>query len=630
MPKSEKGRKTLVWLFTEKTATWVTLMKGRDRSCHSASKWQHISTGVWGLFKKSDFIFLFSAIAMSFALAATSVGADGKASAFSKVFEKAKTRFADGHKDDALKLLSDFPDEKLKAHDMQVKYFALGRWYQEVLRYPESKQALQKCLEIKCSQTGYVHYLLGHAFKAEGKLKEAIDHFNKTIESKPARNIIYQARSEFSDIYMALKQPKKAQAHLKYLERRWRGTIQHPDVVWKLIGVELALNRKWRACRWTRTMYSRYAGHPLVKSWGVDLPDNQYEGKALGCLASPNDLKVRIRRLQLYGQEDRARQEIDLLLSRSKPSSRYQVDLMLVQFLERQGYPDEALAALIRHHEQQKNDRRYLTLLAKVASRAGEYPTAIGAYYKMYKMNSRNSTGRRALFSAAFLSYQSQDYDGASRKFQELVKRFPRSGLARDAKWHLAWVRYLKRDFKGAQIAFQKLMKESYRRRRRRYQPFNNDRTRYWLAMSYVRQENLPEAREIFQRIATNNSYSYYSILAHERLRQLPAPDLQRTVASKDNSEDIIQPGDLVTPTPEPETVADAAIADGSEDESEDSLPEDEASAEKAEDIAEGDTTIATPEDAQEEAKDERIVVTPCSDPRVMPRSWDASRGPPL
>lgn len=529
------------------------------------------------------------------------------ANTYLEALEKAKSFVEEKKYDKAIEKFEKLDSEKLSNKEKDLRAFSLAEWLQQV---GQNQKSLEYLLQIQTNEyvpKEYSQYLIGHAYKMSNEYEKAMKAFSSVIDQKPNRSLVYDARFEFSEMAMQLGKETKAHAHLKYLERRWRGSVRHPEVIWRLISVEMARKRKWLACRWARKMYSSYSGHELVSHWGADLPNNTFNGKPLGCLATTNDLERRIKRLQLYGQAQRAREELDLMISRSPKSTKHEVDILLAEFLISQGYPDEALQTLIQHYEKLKNDFDYQLLLAKTASKASESTTAVGAYYRAYNMQPRSAAGRRALFSAAFLSYQSQDYDGASRKFQELVKKHPGSGLARDSKWHLAWIRYLRQDYKGAQVAFEKLQNETYGSRRRRYRPFNDDRTRYWLAMSYLRQDNQAQAKSIFSKIVSNNSFSYYSLLSEERMASIKLEiTLPRSMASSEliNAE-TSNATDLATTQPEGESEE----AMGEEE-------QDGASSEQA-DI---DTPIESEEERAEESKEEKLVVSSFADPKLQKR----------
>ncbi|MGA2870883.1 MAG: tetratricopeptide repeat protein, partial [Verrucomicrobiota bacterium] len=331
---------------------------------------------------------------------------------------------------------------------------------------------------------------------------------------------------EMSEIAMHTNKLVRAQEHLQYLERRWRSNPRYPEIIWNLMLVEMKENRKYLACKWARKLFAKYPGHALVKDWGIELPNNLVDGEKVGCAASDKDVQQRMRDLQLAGADQKARQEIDFLRAHARPNEKTHTDTMLANYYEMQGYPDEALQILIQHYDELKNNFNYQSMLGKVATQAGEFQAAIGAYYNSYRLSPRSKGGRGALFSSGFLSYQIQDYDGAYRRFTDLIKKNGSSGLARDARWHLAWIQYLKGDFAGAESEFRKLYKEkiyvSRRRRRTTPQPFHNERTEYWLAMTLVRQKKYDEARELLRELSSSKGRSFYAIVAEARLSQLP------------------------------------------------------------------------------------------------------------
>lgn len=455
--------------------------------------------------------------------------------AYAQDFDFTKfARFAnEGQYNKAYTGLKEVADAKFSYEKLHVKYFALGQWASELKKWKESREHLQQAMKYGQVNAAHIHYLIGHTYKEEKDYQKANEAFNRGLDFNPPQNIIFQTRFELSEIALLIGQSNRARDHLKYLERRWRGTPNYPEVIWRLMGVELKDNRRHLACRWARKLYARYPQNDLVRDWGVDLQANLHEGKTIGCMASMKEVKERIRHLNLSGLTEQARREIDLLKSRARPHEVFEVDMLLVSYLENQGYPDEALQILIPYYERKKKDLNYQILLSKVASRAGEFQTAVGAAYTAYKLSPRSKVGKNALFTSAFLSYQIQDYDGASRKFSDVVEKFAGSGLARDARWHLAWLQYLKHDYSGAEKSFRVLLDEKYYKRRRRVvRPFNDDRTRYWLAMSLLKQEKYAEAKAFLSPLANDKSISFYSLVARNRLAKLPK-EADRLLASK-------------------------------------------------------------------------------------------------
>ncbi len=479
--------------------------------------------------------------------------------------------YAKGDVAKAIRRLKDTADAKLTPAEQAQKYFALGAWGLEKGNSVEARNFLLKSIELKVAQKAHAHFLIATSYKRDKDFVSAVLHYTRSFEENPPLNIFFQARMDYADMAIEMKQYKKALDNLTYVERRQRGDYRYPEIIWKLIGVELKMNRRVQACRWARKMYSSFPGHYLAKDWGIDLHLNKYEGAAIGCVTTAKEMRTRNKRLFMSGNEDKAKSEIDELISRYKPENQYEIDIMRAEFLQLQGYSDEALKLLVKYYDNQKSNFNYLSLVARVASRANEYQMAVGAYVRSHQISPKSKAGRQALFSAAFMSYQFQDYDGATRRFQEFIKRYGKSGLARDAQWHLAWVKYLKGDYFGAEKGMIPLA-VSYKGRGRRRRAIRDDRVRYWLAMTELKREKWGEARDLFSQLSKSSQESYYALLAQYRLSQIPDIPLRRDISStvKAPSEALANLTTLPLPaaSPLPPVVPSSAAADSaSEDE---------------------------------------------------------------
>jgi soluble lytic murein transglycosylase len=534
-----------------------------------------------------------------------------------------------GEVEKAYKELLAADDKKLATDRLHLKYLALGNWAQQLKKYPESRDHFEHSRKLSAANGPYLDYLIGHSYKEEGKAEEALRSYAKAIDGRPSQDVAYLARFEMSEAAAKVGKLAKAHDNLQFLERHWRGTPKYPEVLWRLMSVEIKENRKYLACRWARKLFSRYAGEAILKDWTVDLPNNKVDGVSVGCAASEKEVQARMRSLQLYGAAQKARTEIDFIRAHARPSEKVHADLMLAGFYEMQGYPEEALQILLQRHDELKNNMGYQILLAKAATQSGEFQAAIGAYYNAYRLSPSSKNGRSALFSSAFLSYQIQDYDGASRRFSDLIRKSPTSGLARDARWHLAWIQYLKADYVGAEKSFRELYKQkvyvSRRKRRSTPQPFHNERTQYWLAMSLLRQNKFDEARSLLTSLQQSRGRSFYGLVAEARLSQFPS-----IVAPTATTAASAAPA----PTP-PEKVA-AANARESEASSEENESEENLS---VNDSSDDDTTSEGPDESQGpqlraagepvekggDDKEEKVQATAFKDPKLRERFVRAS-----
>lgn len=406
----------------------------------------------------------------------------------------------------------------------------------ELNNHADAQSYLTQAEQLNSRIQDHVQYLLGISYQVAGDTAKAKAKLKAVLDSRATPQMSAEARFHLGEIAFAASQWREAQTHFTALKSKIKTSDRYPQVIYNLMMIERKLGRGSQSCRWARELYSKYPSDIVTKDFKFDLQNSVVAGQKLGCPASRKDQEKRIRRLQWAGASDRALQELITIKNETRESERYQVDSLIANHLVGEGQVDEALKLLLPYNQSQGNRTGYLLLLAKVASRAGQPQAAVGAYEKAYKLSGRSKTGRTALFQAAFMSYQFQDYDGASRKFEEFVKLFGNTSLARDASWHLAWIRYLKGDYQGAMQKFSTLAaKPKGRRGRRTHDSATTERSRYWMAMSLMRLERYAEARQIFQTIAKDSSYGYYSMLSNYRLETLPvtAPPAQAVNAAK-------------------------------------------------------------------------------------------------
>lgn len=399
--------------------------------------------------------------------------------------------------------------------------FELGYDLFEKKSFSAAREKFEKSLsESEVLRTYALYYLAYVDFELE-KYTSSENLLKSIFNSQPQPSEELRNRSLF--LFARIQEKKEdwseARLSLSRLSRKWRYSPHYPEVLHQLVRAERKLKRNRSACYFAKKLYSHYPQHDFLDDWGVDLRTNKVDGESLHCDANLKDVGTRIRRLQLAGQAERARNEVLELRKELKGKDLQELDLIYSRFLVNEGMIDEALSLLMRQYPQQKGNFEYQMKLAFAAARGGEARLAIGAYEKAHQLEPRSRDGREALFHAAFLSYQFQDYDGAIRKFKELVEDYPRSGLARDAKWHLAWLNYLRSDFKGAIKSFQEVRKENRNRRRGRSSALD-EKLLYWESMAYLRLNKTEEAEKGFVKIIQEGPFSFYSLLSRARLEQ--------------------------------------------------------------------------------------------------------------
>lgn len=412
--------------------------------------------------------------------------------------------------------------------------FSLALIYIQTGRDADAETEIKAALEDGLRIDDFAHFQLGILYRKAGRLSDARAAFTKAAANTATPGAtVNEARFQLGELAIQEKDWKTAERSFTLLRKALRSDPHYPEVLFYSMLADFKLGRKANACKWAREIYAKYPTFPRVKNWGIDLANNtiddsSVEGAKLGCSVSDKDMKTRVRRLQLGGEADRATAELRGIREKWAEGT-YSIDAMIANHLISEGSVEEAMKILLKHYDSQRRRAPYLALLAKAASRAGDYQTAIGTYMRAYELAPRSQASAGSLFQAAFTSYQIQDYDGATKRFQLLAKTFPASRFARDARWHLAWIRYLRGDYAGALDSMKALAsglgqvnKKGRRRANVKVDALTKDRARYWSAMSLLRMGKKPEAAVLFQELVRDPALGFYAVASYYRLLSIP------------------------------------------------------------------------------------------------------------
>ncbi len=520
-------------------------------------------------------LFLFMLIAAATLVVGRSAEARKPASVRpeSEIIRKAQGLADLGKYDDAMVVLRESALKEKDSSKRALTHLALAVILQKATRDLDAEAEYTSAInEGGLRVADYAYFQRGMLRKKSGKLAPARSDFQQVLNLKPSPSTATDAQYELGVLLAAEKNWKGAAKEFKDLRKKTRGTDRYMDVIYNLLRAERHAGGDDRGCAWARELYAKYPAYALLSEWGPALEKNKIDTDTLGCRAKPNDLKTRIRRLQLSGFSDRAVKELESLKTETGDDRHLEIDTMLATHFISEGQVDDALKLLMKHYEAEKTHPAYLNLLAKALSRAGDYQGAIGAYQKAYEAAPRSHDAANPLFQSAFTSYQIQDYDGATRRFDELVHRFPGSKLARDARWHLAWMRYLRGDYQGALERFNELSKAPARRivrrhgRKIRQGPGEADtiaaeRIKYWSAMSLLKMGRNQDAVPIFQGLVRDPAIGYYSVLSFYRLLEIPGAKFPAGVEIRLGLKKTDSSGAAIVPT-EAELQAAAAVAE--------------------------------------------------------------------
>lgn len=378
----------------------------------------------------------------------------------------------------------------------------------------------------------YADYLTAEARFGLGQLKQSRQAIDRIVREKSNYKVASDAQLLLGKVALAEGRFEEAKRVLTKIEKSVRATPVQPHVIWQIARAEKGLKNHSSFCGRLLRLYRDFPDFEMTASWGPFLDENKFEGEQSLCSFGWVDALVRTKNLLMNGQVDRTRKEIQLISDRSQGQKTFEIDRLMAQYLIHEGEVTHALQLLSPYFQQKKNDVSYLSLMASAANRAGDSSTAIGTYLIMAKLAPRSSSGRNALFQAAFLSYQFQDYDGAIRRFKEFLQAHPGSSLALDAEWNISWISYLKGQFDVAYEGLAKLRTKINNRKARNRSQQSIDRIEYWMAMSQFRLKDYAQAKSLFGELYhRGNEGSYYTIASAQRLKQLeqlaPSKELQ-------------------------------------------------------------------------------------------------------
>lgn len=423
--------------------------------------------------------------------------------------------------DDAEKTLLEIKDELINEDLKAMKYFALGRLYSDQEKWDKSIAAFKASVSFKGHLQSYSNYYLGKILFDQKDWQQAKPYLSKARKGHLPRNLYYEVRKIYADKNFQQKKWYAAYKDYKYVERKWRSDIRHPDIIYKLAQTEVKRKRYWRACYWMKKMYSKYPTHEQSKDWGFELSEVSIDNKRPKCEASKSYQLSRIRRLIWTGYSSRARAEIESLKVTNE-KSKYYKDYLLANFYMRSGYINEATQLMLNYFNKKNRDYEYLTFMAKLSSLMDENHQSVGLYYRAHELFRHSYKGRKALFYAGFQAYHFQDYDAAVNLFNEFIKKYKRSGLARDSRWYIAWIDYLRGNYKDSVSELKKIIAEKNTRRGRRgWRDHDFEKLNYWLAMGLMKMDQKEQANTYFNNVLANSSVGYYSILTQERLKHL-------------------------------------------------------------------------------------------------------------
>ncbi len=367
----------------------------------------------------------------------------------------------------------------------------------------------------------YIRFLKANSLHQIGKQKQALVIIDSLLESKEIkipktfkRDVVFLKTA----ILIELKKWKEARPLLIGLERKWRFQQKYPDVLWRLLRVDLLASKEKSSCQWAKKLYSKYPFSPLVADWSLDLSSARVAGKKINCKLTTSDKKRRIKSLQWSGQGQRAYQEVLENQKLIKGGDSFKKSQLLFEYWVQEGDLQKVIHQMIPYFNSEKDNYEYMMLLGKASSRFGSLETALEAYdraaeiRKNKKSKKAKSEGTEAFFHSAYASYQLGRYQEAKKRWSLFFKEIKKGYRQNESRWYIVWMDFLMGHYLQAAIGFEELQKDIESNKIK----FNSEQVKYWTARSYYELKNYKKAFFLFDELSQNEFLTYYGQMSTE------------------------------------------------------------------------------------------------------------------
>ena len=422
------------------------------------------------------------------------------------------------------KAIEELEKKQFKKKKKKVqKHFTLGMLYFKQNEIEKAENNFKEALNSDDPLLSYTHYYLGLIKNQKSDFKKSRVHFKKSKELKPNRFINSWIYFFLGELALKEKDFSESYKYFRKFEKRWKGDFEnHPKVLWQLAHVDLLQNKKWRACRWIRKLYSRYPTYKEVIGWNLNSQTFKVSDFKPKCTTTIGDREKRIRYLFWSGVPRKAYKEVSEISKDDVFFGEYNKDYFQAFLLNLDGYPKESLDILLKYQKTQNKSYKYLNFLAVTAAKANKQKMSEEFYLKAYKFGKSSKKRQRALFNSAFISYQFKDYKRAISKFHEILKKYKRSKIRKEVYWYLSWVYYLNKNYEQSIKYLNKIKKFKKNSRYKKYwAEISDSKIDYWIGMNQFRLKKFNEAKNIFINLVQNPLLDYYTFSSYQRLKQV-------------------------------------------------------------------------------------------------------------
>ncbi len=419
---------------------------------------------------------------------------------------------------------SDEPSDSGDINDLKTQrhYFILGVDAFENKEYVKAQYYLEKIKYKYTVLEDHIRYYLAKSMLLQKKYDLSISNYQYLIDNY--KNSIFREKSfiELSDSYYLDENFTIAQEKYAYFIKEYPDSYLIPYALFQQ-GVCLEKNQKPEDAY---SVFKRiYLSYPQTEYAAYSLDNLDRLSAASGLPQfSPTieELYFRGEKLFKIYYYDLALEAFDRILQNSSAKNKY---------------PDIYSKTLFRtgmsfyNMNNYKNARDYLQrnydsfpqgdladdslyYLGRCLTNLNDNDSAIKMYQKLLELFPSSNFADDALYRTGRMLYISGNLQGAASYYQRIIDEYPAGDKITDAYWELGWIQYGLNEYESSALTFDKMSKHFKGTQL-------EEKSLFWKAKSLEKLNNMLEAAEVYQNVASLNPLSYYGFEARNILENL-------------------------------------------------------------------------------------------------------------
>ncbi|MGM0365151.1 MAG: transglycosylase SLT domain-containing protein [Actinomycetota bacterium] len=409
------------------------------------------------------------------------------------------------------------PEEELEMDTQtQRDYFKKGVDYFEEGRYLQSQFYLERIKDSYHILQDHIFYYLAKGLLMQQKYSLSEEYYSLLLGDHPRSIWAEKAALEYADLYFIRENYSRAED----LYQDFYESYPQSDYAGYCL-FQLAL------CQEKNTKLQE-AYHNYSKVW-LDYPTNEYAGIAyisLERLTDAHDMEPFVpsadqvfdRALEFFYdyQYHNAISQLNHILENYQISSQLEANVlfrmgMCYYNLRDYGQARDHLLSAYQSSQGTGIGDDALYFLARAETNLGNSGQAVSYYQNLVDQYPQSNLSDDALYRIGRIYFFDDQLDKAIENYNRVVEEYPNGDRLGEVLWELGWIYYSTGGYSRAQEIFAN-MASSFKSTEL------EEKGLFWQAKCLANKEQTEQAAELFEKIISLSSYSYYTFVSQKIL----------------------------------------------------------------------------------------------------------------